>query len=173
MSEATEATAGAPDDSDAEATRTVRRGLRDRRDKAVQTLSLDRRVPRLDPPVFVRFKPLTGARIEQINKAAEKSKDPDASTIGNATALADACVGIFEVVDGRKVSIDPDGAEDDWPRFDARLAGLLGLPEGITSASTIVRALYLTDGDITSEAGAVTAWSGFAGEEALEEFAGN
>ncbi|HXH77317.1 hypothetical protein [Nocardioides sp.] len=153
-------------------TTTLRGSLRERREQARSKLYLDRRVPRIDPPVFVRFKPLSSARLEGLTRQAEKSKDPERYINGSAIAIADACVGIFEVIDDEKVSIDPDGDRDDWPRFDSRLAELLGLAD-LGKAAPIVRALYLTDGDVTSEAAALTEWSGYAGQEADEEYAGN
>jgi hypothetical protein len=174
----------------AEPPRTIRTGLRDRRQKAVDSLFLERQVPRLDPPVFVRFKPLEGHRVDAINKAASKSKDPERSVVGNARALAESCVGIYEKIDGQIVSVDPTDERvveipddpkaplpaipDDWPKFDATLAALLGMANPATvTAVQVVRELYLTDGDVTSEAGELTAWSGYAGEEALEEYSGN
>lgn len=170
-----------------EPTPTLRRSLKDRRAKAVGELFLDRPVPRLEPQVWVRFKPIGSARIEAINKAAAKSKDPDKNVVGNARALAESCIGLFEKIDGELRSLDPDDDRavqipddpkatlppipDDWPRFDESLARLLGVP--FITATNIVRELYLTDGDIVSEAGELTVWSGYAGHEIDEEFAGN
>lgn len=151
---------------------TLRSSLRDRRQQVVEKLYTDRRVPRLDPPVMVRFRPLPGATIDRLTKAVEKGKDPDRSTVQNALALAEACQGIFEIIDGEEVSIDDQDRDGEWPRFDAHLCRLLGIPE-TGRASDVVRALYLTDGDVISEAGELTVWSGFARREGDEDYSGN
>lgn len=161
---------------------TLRSRLRQRRQEAVSNLYLDRPVPRLDEYV-VRFKPLPGGRVEQINKQAEKSRDSERYVNGAAVSLAECCIGIFEVVDDEADATDRtkdgkllrplDPGSEEPMRFDKRLAVLLGIEGGAISATQVVRAFYLTDGDVTAESNAVTTWSGFAGTEAAEEFAGN
>jgi hypothetical protein len=162
---------------------TLRGRLRERREAVVQRLYTDRDVPRL-PGVVVRFGPIPGAVIEQINKRTEKSKDPERFVLGAASSLTHACLGIYDVTDdedaaiattkdGRHlVSIDAEHPHDEPPRFDARLAKLLGLPDSATAVQ-VVRGFYLTDGDIVSESNDVTVWSGYAGEEADEDYSGN
>jgi hypothetical protein len=162
--------------------RTVRRGLRDRRQAAHSKLHLDRRVPRLDPPVFVRFKPLEQPTIDAAQKAIEKGKDPRRSVVANANALATACIGIYELDEqGEKRSplIDDDR---DWTevRFDQGLAAELLTEEQRESgapipdkAAAVVQMLYLTDGDIVSEAGELTEWSGYASRDGDEDWSGN
>lgn len=149
--------------------------LRDRRRKAVDALFLDLAVPRYDPPVFVRYKPLTDARMAAINDRFSKAakKDPEANLRANATALADACVGVFEVTaDGQEVSVDPDDRGGDWPRFDDRLGALLGL-EGTTSALQVIRTLYLTDADVNATSAKLAEWSGYNLEAVEERETGN
>lgn len=160
---------------------TLRGRLRARREAAADRLYLDRPVPRMED-IVVRFKPLPSGRLEQITKTTEKSKNVERFVIGAATSLAECCLGIYEVTDdedaatektadGRLlVSVDPDS--DDPVRFDSRLAALLEIHDP-GKAVPIVRALYLTDGDVTAESNALTEWSGYTGAELLEEYAGN
>lgn len=147
-------------------------GLRERRAKVRQALHLDLAVPRYDPPVYVRFKPVSDARVSSINKTLEKSKDPEKVVLANARVLAEACVGVFEVDgDGDPVSIDPEDREGDWPRFDERLGQLLGIADA-AAATVVIRELYATDGDIISTATRLAEWSGYSLAE-LEERSGN
>lgn len=168
---------------DAEAPRTIRQGLRDRRAKVVQKLYVDRNVPRLDG-VVVRFRAIEGARLEAIQKAAteKRNKNPEKSVIGNANVLAECCLGVYDVTDdeaeaiahtedGRHLVSIIEGSEE-APLFDRELAAELGISEA-ANAATVVRGLYLTDGDVTAEANAIIAWSGFAGQELIDEYAGN
>lgn len=172
---------------EAEAPRTIRQGLRDRRAKVAEKLYTDRAVPRLDG-FFVRFRAIDGARLEAIQKQAteKKNKNPERSVIGNANVLAECCLGVYQVaaededpivetdVDGKTVGLVSVVDDDDpeAPKFDKRLARELGISEA-SNAASVVRALYLTDGDVTAEANAIIAWSGFAGEQMIEEYAGN
>lgn len=161
---------------------TLRGRLRDRRQRAVDNLFTDRDVPRM-PGVVVRFGQLPGGMVEKINRDAEKSKNPDRYIIGAAVGLVHTCLGVYDVTtdealattstkDGRfLVSIDVDNPDLDPPKFDERLAGLLGLQT--KDAVTVVRGFYLTDGDVTSESNAVTTWSGYVGDQELEDFEGN
>lgn len=167
----------------AEAPPTTPRGrLRDRRQRAVENLFTDRDVPRM-PGVVVRFGPLPGGMVEKINRDAEKSKSPDRYIIGAAIGLAHTCLGVYDVTtdetlatattkDGRHlVSIDTEHPDLDPPKFDDRLAALLGIQT--KDAVTVVRGLYLTDGDVTNESNAVTTWSGYVGDQELEDYEGN
>jgi hypothetical protein len=147
-------------------------GLRARREKAQQELFLDLQVPRLDPPVFVRFAPAVQSQIDRANKRHEKSKDADKNVIVNAVILAEACRGVFEVIDGEPVSVDDADRDGDWPRFDGQLADLLGLDGESVQAVDVVRGLYLTDGDIIATAAKLAEWSGYSLED-LEERQGN
>lgn len=149
-------------------------GLRARRQKAEKTLHLDLVVPRLDPPVYVRFRPLKQRELDAANEVGRKSNDPDRLVITNALVLTHACVGVFEVVGGKPRSILVDGTTDPatWPKFDAALAADLGLPED-TSAKDIVRGLFLADGDVISAAGELADWSAQAQRRLDEETEGN
>lgn len=152
---------------------TLRSGLRDRREKAANKLYVDRRVPRMDPPVFVRFKPLLQETIDAANKAIEKGKDKRRNVHANADAIATACIGIYELDEhNEKRSVVPD--VDDWTevRFDEALGRELG-HQSMIRARDVVQALYLTDGDIISEAGELTEWSGYARRDGDEDYSGN
>lgn len=146
--------------------------LRARRDKAREQLHLDLAVPRLDPPVYVRFAPVEQSQITRINDRHKKSKDKDRDVIINAVILAEACRGVFEVIDDETVSVNPDDRDGEWPRFDPDLAELLGLNPDESKATDVVRGLYLTDGDIIATASRLAEWSGYSVAD-LEEHAGN
>lgn len=146
--------------------------LRDRREKAREELHLDLAVPRLEPPVYVRFAPVEQSQINRINERHRKSKDKDKDVIINALVLTEACRGVFEVIDGESVSVNPGGRDGDWPRFDPELADLLGLNPDETKAVDVVRGLYLTDGDIIATASRLAEWSGYSMAD-LEEHSGN
>lgn len=150
--------------------------LRERRAKAKEELFLDLPVPRYDPPLYVRFKPLDQSALVAGQKLIDAGKkDREVVTKVNAGYLAGACLGLFEVADGEKVSIDPDDRSTDpgeWPTFGPRVAELLGEP-GLARAVDVVRSLYLTDGDIIATAGELAVWSGYTGEKLEAEFEGN
>lgn len=149
--------------------------LRERRQKSVDTLFIDLEVPRYDPPLFVRFGPISDERIELINKQHAKSKDKARNVNANAVALAESCLGVFEKVDGERVSVDPENRSSDpaeWLRFDKQLGALLGDPDTVTAAE-VVRLLYLTDGDVLATAAKVTEWSGFSLAGIEEDEQGN
>lgn len=148
--------------------------LRGRRERIVtEKLHTDLKVPRWDdeggPAIFVRYGPTTQARVDAANKQARASKSKHATLVANATVLADACLGIFAVVDGEKVSIDPDDPHGELLKFEPKLAELLGVRAG--KAAQIVRdpetnsGLYFTDGDVISTAMQLAEWSGFAAEQ--------
>lgn len=142
-------------------------GLRARRERAIQKLEIDLVVPRYDPPIFVRFKVVSQARIDQVGKQTEKSKEKDRTVIANAILLADACVGVFEVdKDGA-----PVGDPAEWPCFDDQLAGILGIPW--TRAQDVVRTVYVSDGDIISTAAKLGEHSGYATEMLERDPEGN
>lgn len=146
--------------------------LRDRRAQGLKKLFVDLPVPRYDPPIYVRFKPMAAARITAISKRFEKSKDPDKDVLANAVTLAEACIGIFQLdAGGAEVSVDVEHPNDDWPRFDTTLGGMLGIE--VAQAVEAVRGLYLTDGDVIATAGKLTEWSGYTVDELEERVQGN
>ncbi len=134
--------------------------LAEARKAALETLHLDIQVPRLDPPVFVRVRPITGPEVVAITKRFRGNKSADAPVMHNAAIIAEVCLGVFGTDDDGQPVEDPD----EWPRFDGQLAEILGL-DGASSAVEVVRGLYLTDGDIASAANRVVEWSGFRGTD--------
>lgn len=147
--------------------------LRDRRQKVVDALQIDYAVPRYDPPIWVRFRPVGDGEASRINKSIEKSKDDEVNVIANAKILANACLGVFEIIDGKEVSLDPENP-DELTKFDERLARELGLPESARGVD-VVRALYATDGDVIATAQRLSEFSGYslANVEEREDREGN
>lgn len=146
--------------------------LRERRARAAAELWIDLEVPRLDPPVYVRFAPVPLSEITRVGRKFEKYRGPDKDLRINATLMAQACRGVWEHDDdGEAVSIDPEDRDGSWPCFDERLAGLLG--EVSTTAVDVVRALYLTDGDVIATGAKLSEWSGYATDELREADLGN
>lgn len=150
---------------------TVGSNLKARRDTAIKELFTDLKIPRYDPPIYVRFKPVPQSRIDRMNKQAENSKEKDATVTANAAILADATLGVFEVIDGEKVSVDPNDRDGEWPKFDSALAELFEVKA--TKAGEVVRAVYMTDGDIIATVTQLGVWSGFNLDAIKADFEGN
>lgn len=146
--------------------------LRSRRARVREQLHFDLEVPRYDPPVLVRYKPVPQEKIEQTFERTKKMRGKDRTAVTNAIILAGACIGVFEVIDGEEVSVDPDDRAGEWPTFGPRLAGILGEPMA-KKASDVVRALYLTDGDLISTAQELAALSGYAQDQIERDSSGN
>lgn len=159
------------DQIDATPSVTVGGGLRGRREQAVAELFTDLKIPRYDPPIFVRFKPIEQKRIDAMTATIERSKAKDKRVAANAALLAEATIGVFEVIDGEKVSVDPEDRDGDWPRFDMRLAELFEVQA--VKAADVVREVYLTDGDIIATVMQVGEWSGYNLDEIQADFEGN
>ena len=117
---------------------------------------VDLKVPDTEPAIWVRYGPLPQHRIDAHVMRYAKSKDPDRTVKREAALLAEACVGVFEVVDGREVSIDPDARDAEWPTFGPELAVLLGIPA--TGAGEIVRALYGEDAALMATSEKYAEW---------------
>lgn len=141
-------------------------GLRAQREQIKKALHLDLQVPRYTDPVFVRYSAPSKSLIRHINDRAEKSRDKN--VLAEAMLLAECCVGVFQ----KDSNGDPIGDPEEWPKFDAALAEYLGEPN-LTRATDVVRALYLTDGDVLGHSADLSRWAGFAGAEAAEEYEGN
>lgn len=136
-----------------------------RRRAAAQSLTLDLPVPRYDPPIYVRVRPIEPSEVEAINKRFKSLKTDKTVTI-NAAALAEVCLGLFEKdEDGDLVGLNEESDPSAWPRFDESLAEIVGVEAG--SAVDMVRGTYLTGYDIISAGARVLEWSGMNG--ALDE----
>lgn len=140
--------------------------LRDRREQARKRAHLDLAVPGYDPPVYVRFRAVTPEVSERLQAMHDKAKATEKTLRICSAMLAEACVGVFEVDpdSGAEVSVDPDDREGRWPRFDERLAGLLGVEAG--KAAAVVEALYVEKMHVLAVADELTRWS-MAGDEEL------
>jgi hypothetical protein len=140
-------------------------GLRERRAQARQRSKLDLVVPGYDPPVYVRFRALTPEELDRITTRHAKAKSSERALRMNSTVLATACIGIFEIDpdSGEEVSVDPENREGDWPRFDTRLAEILGVKA--EKADDIVQALYVEKMHVLSMGDEVATWSSAADQE--------
>lgn len=141
-----------------------------RRHKATESLTLDLAVPRYDPPIYVRFRPVEPAEVEALEKRFRGLKDKDRTVIRNAAVLVEACLGLFEKDDdddfvGLNESPDPET----WPRFTQELAEIVGI-DADTAIDT-VRGTYLTGYDVVSTAVRLLEWSGL--EPLTEDDSGN
>lgn len=142
--------------------------LRAERKKVEDGLHIDLRVPRYAIPVYVRYKPLSSDQMARVRDRAQKSTAPDAIARANAQLLAECALGVYE----RDADGNPVGTPDEWVKVGPALAEYLGQPE-LKTATAVIRALFFTDGDITSTVNRLTEWSGFAGHDAIEEYSGN
>ncbi|WP_243061143.1 hypothetical protein [Nocardioides sp. SR21] len=142
--------------------------LRARREQAKQKLHLDLRIPRLEPPVFVRYAPLEKPDIDEANAKIAESKDRDREVVAKSVLLAKACLGVFE----RDAKGRPKGDPASWPKFDQQIGAMLELPADC-GAVEVVRGLYLTDGDVIVAMAELADWSAKSGQQAAEEYAGN
>lgn len=135
--------------------------LREARERAQAALHIDLPVPRLEPTLYVRYLPLATDLLSELDDRRTKELgDPKTRTSANimhgARTLAAACAGLFTVDEQGA----PVGDPDTWPRFDAELAEALGV--GFVNAALVVRALYLTDGDLTATGNKVVEFSGYS-----------
>lgn len=147
--------------------------LRARRAEAAKELYLDVPVPRLSPPVYVRFTPVTSAAQQKAEQRFKNYKGDDKFLRQNASIMAQFCVGIWEN-DHEGTPVGLNGASDPaaWPKFDPEFAAGLGLAPDAGAVATVL-ALYLTDGDVMSVGFRLGEWSGFTGEQLLEVEQGN
>lgn len=159
-------------------------GLRARRAEALAKLHHDLEVPRWSDggsfAIWVRYAPVSPTTITAVVAARRKSKAKDWMTAANADILATACLGVYAVDPATpdvKLSLRDGDPHGEWTRFDADLAYSLGV-DGVStvedakllSAGSVVRGLYLTDGDVLAAANALTAWSGIEMPKDDEDF---
>lgn len=158
--------------------------LRSRKTKILESLFNDLKVPRWDddggPAVYVRYKPASATKIASAMDRRSKQKKilgDDWIIAAQADVLIDSCVGVYAVDGDEKYSFRPDDPFGSWTRFDPDLAASLGLSAGEggkpVEAVDVVRALYLTDGDLTLAYNSLCQWSGTTSEEAEEAHQGN
>jgi len=141
--------------------------LRAEREKAAEKLYLDLPVPRYDN-LHIRVQPIEQADVKRIGERFKKSRDQEAPVKQAATIVATACIGIFS----RGENGEPLGDPSEWPTFDAEVAAAIDRPD-LTRAVDIVRAVYLTDGDIIATQVRIGEWSGYSTEQLDSEYSGN
>lgn len=153
--------------------------LRERRQARRNKLFLDLKVPGLEPAVYVRYNPIKGAKLLEVNKKLARSKDNDAVVAANVAMLADACVGVFQLdSSGQAISVDPDNlssSEEEWLKFGPELGALLAeegepAPERVVD---VVRALFDGDLAITTHGDLLIDWSRTLNEELERDTSGN
>ena len=152
--------------------------LRERRQQRRTKLHLDLKVPGMDPAVYVRYSPINGAKLLEVNKKVARSKDNNAVLEANVALLADACVGVFQLdQDGDAVSVDPDNLTpdvDEWLKFGPELGQLLADDgEPLVRVVDVVRALFDSDLAVTNHADELIAWSQTMNESTDRETSGN
>ena len=139
--------------------------LRAERANAAEKVHLELRVPRWETPVFVRYKAPEKKRIQSILNAAQKKRDH--SVTPEAVLLAENCIGVYE----KDPDGNPIGNPDEWPRFDEALAAYLGVDA--KRAVDVVKALFVTEGDITRHSAELMTWAGFATGDVDDLYSGN
>ena len=146
--------------------------LRARREKMLaDTAHIDLEVTEYgEPTIFVRYRPVRQDALDQTYKRTANLRK-DRTVITNAIILAEACIGIGQVVDGEEISIDTENPDAPWPRFDKRLAQLFGIPA--TKSTAVLREFYgRLDGLVISTAATLAEKSKFA-QEQFERESGN
>jgi len=146
--------------------------LRDRRKAIIDDMFIDIKVPRWsEPEIYVRFRPISAVTLNKKVETRRKQGGEMWSILANADILADACIGIYGVMDGdldNKISLRDGDPKGEWTKFDGFLMEALGLEA--TRASDAVMSLYLTEGDLIATANKLFEWSGIASNEADESF---
>ena len=139
-----------------------------------KNLFIDLQVPRWnDPEIFVRYRPVESTVTEAAIEKRRESQDavPEWLLLANADILVLACDGVYACLDGDhtvKYSLRAGDPEGSWTKFDPDLGAALEVP--IPTANDVVRALYLTDGDLIAAANRVVEWSSLKGAEVNTNF---
>lgn len=146
-----------------------------RRDEILAGEHLDLAVPRwTDPEIIVRYHPVDHRVIRRAQGAIEKApKDRRAAVEvdANADILINGCSAVLARLDGKDYSLRLNDPGGEPTTFDADLAANLGLDSGAT-ARAVVRALFITEGDMFSAAVKLGQWSGYVEAEADEAVEG-
>lgn len=139
----------------------ILRSLGKRKEQILSTLEIAIKVDHWDDdgdaPVYVAYGPVSDATIEAAQDASLAAKDNQAKLEANAQLLVEACRGVYQKVDGKRVGFD--GKEGNLPKFDSALAKVLDMA-GEPSPTMICRALFLVEGNLLAHAGEVAAFSG-------------
>ena len=170
--------------------RSARRSLREIRQRIVDDLHIDLKVPRLSIEdedgtfdVFVRYGPVRSAKVDaSLKRRSEQThNENEASLLVHVDILVDSCRGVYYVLDGDMDSkysfkLLEDGEQDPeptqyWTKFDRDLGASLGMTEFEAKlAENVCRKLYLTDGDLIDASTKLSTWSAQANEEAEKDF---
>lgn len=149
--------------------------LKNRREEIRKGEHLDLPVPRWeDPTVIVKYTPLPHAVIRQAQDRVEKApkqRKYETELNGNCDLLIRACDSVIARIDGQDYSLRPGDPKGEPTVFDPDLGENLGLGENAT-ARDIVKALFITEGDILSHARSLVEWSGYREAEADEQLQG-
>lgn len=143
--------------------------LKERRQEVIQEQVLRLPVPRWsNPEIVVLYKPvehhIIRAAQDRVQKAP-KDKKYALELDGNADLLVRGCIGVVAVIDGQDYSLREGDPTGEPTRFDPDLAANLGLDDNAT-ARAVVKALFITEGDILSAAQSLITWSGWRETEA-------
>ena len=170
--------------------RSARINLREIRQRIVDNLHIDLKVPRLSVEdengtfdVYVRYGPVRSAKPDASLKrrGSQEHNENEASLLVHVDILVDSCRGVFYVLDGDMDSkysfkLDETGDQDPeptqyWTRFDKDLGASLGMTEYESKlAENVCRKLYFTDGDLIDASTHLSTWSAQANEEAEKDF---
>lgn len=149
-------------------------GLAKRKAALVGTRKIDIKVNGWDDdggaPVFVSYGPVGGALVEAAQEASLIAKDFQTKLAANADILIEACRGVYQKVNGKRVGFDPAKPEH-LPKFDADLAKVLDLA-GEPPAVQICEALFLDELDLLAHASQLAVFSGAKLAEIDETLAG-
>lgn len=159
------------------------RSLRNRAEEARHRRFIDRPVPGYDPAIVVRYRALDPDEIEAIEKKTKKLPLMQRAKLNSARVAIAACLGIFDEVDGKKVSVDPNDPDTYIDENDEivgkpviftspRLAELLEI-EGDASATKCVFELYAVDGDVIRVGSDLVDFSGMGDADVEEMIRGN
>lgn len=156
-----------------EADLSVLGNLRALRDDLLEHSYKDLKVPRWsEPELYVRYRPVKHSIIRaamDVGDSKVAARRGAKELKANIDVLISGCVGVFALMNGKRYSLRPGDPNGSWTTFDADLAENLGCGQ---TASEVVRALYIAEGDILSAATALAQFSGYTEAEADEAVEG-
>lgn len=159
--------------------RSVLGRLAQRRQEVAEDQVLTIPVPRWsDPTVKVRYGLLDSDTLDKGRQALEKAQKnkgkgnrvAEANLNANIDILVAACQAVFAELDElpeETFSMRIDDENGQPTLFDPDLAAALALHDGAT-ARQVVKALFISDGDIMAHASEVVEWSGYKRAEMAE-----
>jgi hypothetical protein len=166
---------GAVDEIESVAPLSILGSLRERRAQILEEQILPLAVPRWDDPkIVVKYKPVDHAIIRGIERQVDAAPKKDRAKVelnGNCDVLIRACTAVVAVLDDEEYSLRLNDPHGEPTIFDRDLGANLGL-EPHATAREIVKALYITDGDILAAASAIGEFSGYRNQEADDGVSG-